>query len=389
MKKLLLLLLVVALASLLPGQVILEGDQAIVTGNVTAGGKFITTANVASGNALAAAGMESGASTTWGAWLKGYGSTNDVSLFNRSGALALSVPANTTDVQVIGGFSALGTGLHAFSGPINITGSTTADSLAGVGAIIGTGKRIYIGFDTGNDRGFVQAVEAGLSGKELRLQPLGSATVVGGSLAVASNLTVVGTSPSSVAGPLYLPDGSTSTPALTFSADTNTGLARAGTDQLEVTTGGVRSALFSSAGSRILGTTSNDNAPTGWPGEYISSTLAFASRITLTTGTAANITSISLTAGDWDVDGVVSIGGTGATMSYIAGGSSTTSAGLIEHQFTQIHLNTVSASVTSKTPIPMHRYSVSSTTTVYLVIECGFSAGTIEAYGRIRARRAR
>ncbi|MBI5692584.1 MAG: hypothetical protein HZC55_21085 [Verrucomicrobia bacterium] len=150
-----------------------------------------------------------------------------------------------------------------------------------------------------------------------------------------------------------------------------------------------RAASFSGVGSAIKGTTSNDNAAPGDAGEFISSTLAFASRIAVTTGTAANITSVVLTAGDWDVDGVVSVGATGATMSYIAGGSSTVSAGLIEHQFTQLYTPSVSASVTSKAPIPITRYSLSATTTVYLVIECGFSAGTVEAYGRIRARRIR
>ncbi|HEY6019562.1 MAG TPA: hypothetical protein VIY48_06565, partial [Candidatus Paceibacterota bacterium] len=55
----------------------------------------------------------------------------------------------------------------------------------------------------------------------------------------------------------------------------------------------------------IKGTSTNDNAIAGDVGELITSTVASASGVSLTSTTAANVTSISLTAGDWDVDGTV------------------------------------------------------------------------------------
>jgi hypothetical protein len=39
--------------------------------------------------------------------------------------------------------------------------------------------------------------------------------------------------------------------------------------------------------------------------------------------------------------------------------------------------------------IPYQRISISSTTTVYLSVQCGFSTGTVSASGQIFARRAR
>ncbi|MGF6309478.1 hypothetical protein ABIB82_003924 [Bradyrhizobium sp. i1.8.4] len=52
-------------------------------------------------------------------------------------------------------------------------------------------------------------------------------------------------------------------------------------------------------------TNTNNNASAGNVGEFISSNVASGSAVALTTGTAADVTSISLTAGDWDVEGMV------------------------------------------------------------------------------------
>src|SRR5262249_6297435 len=53
--------------------------------------------------------------------------------------------------------------------------------------------------------------------------------------------------------------------------------------------------------SSIVGTTTNDDAPEGNIGELLSSFIASGSAVSLTTGVAANITSILITPGDWDV----------------------------------------------------------------------------------------
>jgi hypothetical protein len=57
------------------------------------------------------------------------------------------------------------------------------------------------------------------------------------------------------------------------------------------------------AAGQLPGTATNDSAAAGDVGEYVSSVIATGSATSFTTATAKNITSISPTAGDWDVQG--------------------------------------------------------------------------------------
>ena len=54
-----------------------------------------------------------------------------------------------------------------------------------------------------------------------------------------------------------------------------------------------------------VGTTTNNNAAAGDVGQMITATVAAGAAVSISTGAAANVTSISLTAGDWDVSAVV------------------------------------------------------------------------------------
>src|SRR5438132_1360022 len=141
------------------------------------------------------------------------------------------------------------------------------------------------------------------------------------------------------------------------------------------------------------GTSTNDNATAGNPGEYVTATLATGSSITLTTNTAANVTSISLTAGDWDVTGAVDFI-FGATTSYtnLVGSISTTSA-TIGAQDSLFDFETPAAVPTAGADctfaVPTVRVSIASTTTVYLVAKGTFTVSSLKSYGTIRARRIR
>src|SRR5216684_1358028 len=114
------------------------------------------------------------------------------------------------------------------------------------------------------------------------------------------------------------------------------------------------------------GTATNDNAAAGKVGEYISSTIATGSSVTLTTNTTANVTSISLTAGDWDVTGAVDFT-FGATTSYtnLIGSVSSTSA-TIGGQDSKFDFETPAAVPTAGAdatyPLPVVRFSLGSTT---------------------------
>jgi hypothetical protein len=65
----------------------------------------------------------------------------------------------------------------------------------------------------------------------------------------------------------------------------------------------VAAAIAAAGGSAKIGTTTNDDAAAGHIGEYVSSMVPGGTGPALTSGAASNITSISLTAGDWDVSG--------------------------------------------------------------------------------------
>ena len=144
---------------------------------------------------------------------------------------------------------------------------------------------------------------------------------------------------------------------------------------------------------QIPGTTTNDNASAGNIGEYISSVITSGSAISLTSATAANITSISLTAGDWDVDLIgYYLPAATTSITALATGLSTTSATLdttpgrvTQRSFTAY----VPGSVTQSSEVPRYRLSLSSTTTVYLVGFLNFTVSTASAYGIIAARRVR
>lgn len=138
------------------------------------------------------------------------------------------------------------------------------------------------------------------------------------------------------------------------------------------------------------GTTINDNAAAGFIGEYVTASLAFASRITLTTATGANVTSISLTAGDWDVAGSVTFEKAATTtISYFIGSLSTTSATLGTESQQSALANLATGAGSSSCVIPTQRISLAATTTVYLVAQSVFTTDFVKAYGAIFARRAR
>jgi hypothetical protein len=148
--------------------------------------------------------------------------------------------------------------------------------------------------------------------------------------------------------------------------------------------------------SAIPGTTTNDNAATGNIGETVSSYIPFASGVGYTTGQTKNLTSISLTAGDWDVRGVTTffLNGLNLNALFTFVGQITTTTGTITDDGAQSY-GVDRSSGASSTPLvtcalPSRRISLTSTTTVYLVAKApNFSAGGVSVNGYIEARRMR
>ena len=148
------------------------------------------------------------------------------------------------------------------------------------------------------------------------------------------------------------------------------------------------SLTFNPTTQGIVGTTTNDSASAGYVGELQS--IYNSTGVAATANVAGNVTSISLSAGDWDVYGqcviipdvgqVIAVGysaltTTSATFPLAAFGT----AGWIGNNFTGDGASGLAL-------VPNFRLSLSATTTVYLAYYANVSA-TIK--GGIYARRRR
>lgn len=144
----------------------------------------------------------------------------------------------------------------------------------------------------------------------------------------------------------------------------------------------------------IRGTTTNDNAAAGMVGEYISASVLAGAAVALTSGATSNITSLSLTAGDWDVEGFIYISsGAGTSFTVQAGAISSTSATFPTLPAPGVAITRTAAYIPggfgNAMPTGSIRLSLAATTTVYLIASCTFTISTASAYGNIQARRAR
>lgn len=153
-----------------------------------------------------------------------------------------------------------------------------------------------------------------------------------------------------------------------------------------------------SAAIGLIGTSTNNNATAGYVGEFITSGVGIST--SMTSGAWANITSISLPAGDWDVWGnvgwgpaltttvqylyasITTVSGTGSTNNNGAGNTGTimgfTAVGNV---FPQFGNPTQSVGVT--------RMTLATTTTIYLEGLATFGTSTLSSGGFIAARRVR
>ncbi len=146
---------------------------------------------------------------------------------------------------------------------------------------------------------------------------------------------------------------------------------------------------------QLAGTATNDSAGAGNVGELKFSTISSGSPVSLTNTTSANITSISLTPGDWDVSGsAVFTGNSSTTVTVLACSMGTTTGTLNQNpgQFSQqgysnFALFGASAAVTCD--FGPYRVSLSATTTYYMVALADFTTSTAAVFGHFRARRVR
>ncbi len=138
------------------------------------------------------------------------------------------------------------------------------------------------------------------------------------------------------------------------------------------------------------GTSTNGVGAAGYVGEEIESIIANASAVNVPTATSTNVTSISLTAGDWQVWGNVNGSTFGTTPTAFFGWISTSSASAPDQSlYNGLSLTTGILVTGTGFEVPSKRISLAATTTVYLSTFMIFAAGTQSVCGGIFARRLR
>ena len=160
-------------------------------------------------------------------------------------------------------------------------------------------------------------------------------------------------------------------------------------NNIEVAT--ATSLVFNPSTGGIIGTTAADNATAGKVGEMISSVVGSSPGVSLTSGNSADITSIALSAGDWDVWGNIGFTPSGtAVVTGTFGWTNTTSATPPDLSLYSSY-NDASTNSQISYCVPQVRHNVSGSTTVYLsgLVTYTGAAATLTACGGIYARRVR
>ena len=146
-------------------------------------------------------------------------------------------------------------------------------------------------------------------------------------------------------------------------------------------------------GSSIVTSVSGSNPSAGQIGQVISSIVLIGSGVSTPTATSTNVTSVSLTAGDWECSGNVALlMGSGDTLQFVSAWISTTSAAaptVPNSGAEQGIWESTPAANTSVTATGVAFFNFSTTTTVYLGAFFSVSAGSAAStsYGAINCNR--
>jgi hypothetical protein len=353
-----------------------------------------------------------------------FGSATAAGTFTVNGKGLITAASSTTVTPAVGSITGLGTGVSDFlATPSSANLATAVTGETGSGALVfGTGPTI----DGATVTGVVDA--GGATSFEI---PNGTGPTVNANGEVAIDTSVSDfshgvmlyyggeemgvvsmpiaefTTPSNGAVPTYnsttdefemaVPSGSGDVTAAANIADNRLVRGDGGAKGIQesvITVADTTGALSRTGGIAIEGTNTNDSASSGYKGEYIEAVLTSGSAVSLVTTVGKTITSISLTAGDWDVRAIAEFFAANTTViSQFAASVSTTDNTLdtTPGRYSSFFFNAVTSSgnfVLTK-EVPCYRFSLSSTTTIYLVGQAQFTTSTCTGFGIISARRIR
>lgn len=165
-------------------------------------------------------------------------------------------------------------------------------------------------------------------------------------------------------------------------------------------TGNILAMDVTGAGVALLGSNSSGDAGAGYVGEILSQTIVAVSAVSLSTGVQANVATITLTAGDWDVTGTIQFAfGSGTTVAYARASVSTTTGTVSATSPSAWNsggslsdvagVGTGGAGASAAIPTTRMTIANGATTQIWLVTQSAFSVSTLGAFGLLRARRMR
>jgi hypothetical protein len=143
----------------------------------------------------------------------------------------------------------------------------------------------------------------------------------------------------------------------------------------------------------IAGVTDGSSAASGIVGEYKSSFVLVGSAVNLPDDTDTQITSLALTAGDWDLSGETFFVSTGATVDGVRSAINTTVNSLPAVPADGVDLVRINGISFVGTTYSINglrtRVSITTPKTYLLISFVDFSGGSVVGYGGLRARRMR
>lgn len=186
-------------------------------------------------------------------------------------------------------------------------------------------------------------------------------------------------------------NGTVGAPFYSWDADLDCGMYRIGSNDIGFATNGIIGLeINSSQAVSIRGTATNNNATAGFVGETVSSAVSGTNYPA--SGNYGDLTSISLTAGDWLIGGVSSPSTAGSATTTLELGISTTT-GNSGTGLSAGDNDVLTLSLPAATAVPLcvasYRLSLSGSSTVYLKYRAVYSGTTPSAAGRISAVRIR